>query len=99
MKKIAEFSGEANELDIDEWLFNLTNLFTKMKLTDEAKVFETMGKLTGAALRWYQENLESFTNWEEAEQGLRDRFKEFTSDNQLMQEFFQVYQEENQSVI
>ena len=27
MKKIPEFSGEENELDIDEWLFDLTNLF------------------------------------------------------------------------
>ncbi|CAF1453811.1 unnamed protein product [Rotaria sordida] len=31
MKKIAEFSGEANELDIDEWLFDLNNLFSLMK--------------------------------------------------------------------
>jgi hypothetical protein len=62
LKKILEFSGESNELDIDEWLFDLTNLFLLMKLKDEIKIFETMGKLTGPALRWYQENLKSFTN-------------------------------------
>jgi len=98
MKKIPEFSGEPNEFDINEWLFDLTNLFTKMKLEDETKIFETMAKLAGPALRWYQENLGSFTNWEDAQKGLRDRFKEFKSYNQLMQEFFQIYQEENQSV-
>ena len=65
MKKIAEFSGEPNELDIDEWLFDLTNLFSLMKLKDETRILETMGKLTGPALRWYQENLTSFTNWKE----------------------------------
>ena len=31
MKKIMEFSGESNELDIDEWLFDLTNIYTVMK--------------------------------------------------------------------
>jgi len=31
MKKIAEFSGESNELNVDEWLLDLTNLFTLMK--------------------------------------------------------------------
>ncbi|CAF1477986.1 unnamed protein product, partial [Rotaria sp. Silwood1] len=60
MKKIAEFSGEADEIDIDEWIFDLNNLFSLMKLKDEIKVLETMGKLTGPALRWYQENLRSF---------------------------------------
>ncbi|CAF4160684.1 unnamed protein product, partial [Adineta steineri] len=54
MKKIMEFSGESNELDIDEWLTDLTNLFGLMKLKDETKILETMGKLTGSALRWYQ---------------------------------------------
>ncbi|CAF4472894.1 unnamed protein product [Rotaria socialis] len=57
-----------------------------------------MGKLTGPALRWYQENLRSFTTWDDAEKALRDRFKEFTSGSQLMQEFFQLYQDENQSI-
>ncbi|CAF0786937.1 unnamed protein product [Rotaria sordida] len=99
MKKVTEFSGEANELDIDEWLFDLNNLFSLMKLKGETKILETMGKLTGPALRWYQENLKSFTNWSDAEKALRDRFKEFTSDSQLMQEFFYIHQEENQSVI
>lgn len=99
MKKIAEFSGESNELDIDEWLFDLTNLFSLMKLKDESKILETMGKLTGPALRWYQENLRSFINWDDAEQTLRNRFKEFIPDSQLMREFFQIQQEENQSVI
>ena len=47
-----------------------------------------MGKLTGSALRWYQENLRSFTKWEDTEKALPDRFKEFTSDSQIMQEFF-----------
>ncbi len=98
MKKIIEFSGESNELDIDEWLFDLTNLFTLMKLKDETKILETMGKLVGPALRWYQENLKSFTNWNDAERALRDRFKEFISDGQLMQEFFQIRQQENQSI-
>jgi len=51
LKKIAEFSGEHNELDVDEWLFDLTNLFSLMKLKDESKILETMGKLTGSALR------------------------------------------------
>ncbi|CAF1349799.1 unnamed protein product, partial [Rotaria sordida] len=99
MKKIAEFSGEANELDIDEWLFDLNNLFSLMKLKDETRILETMGKLTGPALRWYQENLRSFINWSDAEKALRDRFKEFTSDSQLMQEFFYIYQKGDQSVI
>ncbi|CAF3824030.1 unnamed protein product, partial [Rotaria sp. Silwood1] len=52
MKKIAEFSGEDNELDIDEWLFDLNNLFSVMKLKDETRNLERMGKLTGPALRW-----------------------------------------------
>ncbi|CAF4909491.1 unnamed protein product, partial [Rotaria sp. Silwood1] len=99
MKKIAEFSGEADEIDIDEWIFDLNNLFSLMKLKDETKVLETMGKLTGPALRWYQENLRSFITWNDAEKKLRDRFKEFTSNSQLMQEFFNIHQEENQSVI
>ncbi|CAM4982494.1 unnamed protein product [Rotaria socialis] len=98
MKKIIEFSGEFNETDIDEWLFDLNNLFSLMKLKDETKILETMGKLTGPALRWYQENLRSFTKWDDAEKALRDRFKEFTSGSQLMQEFFQLYQNENQSI-
>jgi hypothetical protein len=98
LKKILEFSGESNELDIDEWLFDLTNLFSLMKLKDETKILETMGKLTGPALRWYQENLRSFIDWDDTETALRNRFKEFTSDSQLMQEFFQIQQEENQSV-
>lgn len=98
MKKILEFSGEDNELDIDEWLFDLTNLFSLMKLKDETKILETMGKLTGPALRWYQENLRSFTEWNDAEKALKDRFKTFTSGSQMMQEFFQIQQEENQSI-
>jgi len=98
MKKIAEFSGESSELDVDEWLFDLTNLFSLMKLKDETKILETMGKLTGPALRWYQENLTSFTSWNSAEKALRNRFKKFTSDSELMQEFFQIQQEENQSI-
>ena len=40
MKKIIEFSGEANDLDIDEWLYDLTNLFSLMKLKDETKILE-----------------------------------------------------------
>ena len=99
MKKILEFSGESSDLDIDEWLFDLTNLFSVMKLKDETRILETMGKLTGPALRWYQENLRSFTTWESAEQSLRNRFKEYTSDSQVLHEFFQIRQEENQSVI
>ena len=98
MKKMIEFSGECNELDIDEWLFDLNNLFLIMKLKDESKILETMGKLTGPALRWYQENLRSFIKWEDTEKVLPDRFKEFTSDSQIMQEFFQIKQEEGQSV-
>lgn len=99
MKKISEFSGESNEFDIDEWLYDLTNLFSLMKLKDDARILETMGKLTGPALRWYQENLKSFTSWSNAERALRDRFKEPSSNSQLMQEFFNIRQEENQSVI
>ncbi|CAF2735292.1 unnamed protein product [Rotaria sp. Silwood2] len=98
LKKRIEFSGDVNELDIDEWLFHVNNLFSLMRLKDETKILETMGKLTGPALRWYQENLRSFINWNDAEKALRDRFKEFGSDSQLMQEFFHIYQEENQSV-
>jgi hypothetical protein len=78
LKKINDFSGESNELDIDEWLFDLTNLFSLMKLTDETKILLTMGKLTGFALRWYQENLTTFCDWKEAEDALRDRFQTFT---------------------
>ena len=98
MKKIIEFSGESNDLDIDEWLYDLTNLFSLMKLKDETKILETMGKLNGSALRWYQENLTSFHDWESAEKALRDRFTEFTLDSHMMQEFFQLKQEENQSI-
>jgi hypothetical protein len=98
MKKIIEFSGESIEMDIDEWLYDLTNLFSLMKLKDETKILETMGKLTGPALRWYQENLTSFNDWRSAEKSLRNRFKPFISDSQLMQEFFQLRQEENQSI-
>ena len=99
MKKILEFSGESTDLDINEWLFDLTNLFSVMKLKDETKILETMGKLTGPALQWYKENLRSFTTWKNAEQSLRNRFKEYTSDSQVLHEFFQIRQEENQSVI
>ncbi|CAF1367482.1 unnamed protein product [Rotaria sordida] len=99
MKKIAEFSGEANETDIDEWLFDLNNLFSLMKLKDETRILETMSKLTGPALQWYEDDLRLFTNWSDTEKALRDRFKEFTSNSQLIQEFFYIYQEENQSVI
>jgi hypothetical protein len=98
MRKLADFSGEPDEIDIEEWLYDLTNLFSLMKLKDETKILETMGKLTGPALRWYQENLRSFTGWEDAERSLRDRFKEFVSGSQVLQEFFQLQQEENQSV-
>ena len=99
MKKIMEFSGESNELDIDEWLFDLTNIYTVMKLSDQARILETMGKLTGPALRWYQENLQSFDDWAHAENALRNRFREFTSVSQLMQDFFNAQQMENESVI
>jgi hypothetical protein len=98
LKKITEFSGASNELDIDEWLYDFTNLFSIMKLKDETKILETMGKLTGPAVRWYQENVQPYTKWEDAEKALKDRFKEFISAGQLMQEFFQIQQEENQSV-
>ena len=47
-----------------------------------------MGTLTGSALRWYQENLKSFICWDAAEKALKDRFKKFTSDSQLMQGIF-----------
>ncbi|CAF4876698.1 unnamed protein product [Rotaria sp. Silwood1] len=83
IKKITEFLGESNETDIDEWLVDLNNLFSIMKFKDETTILETMGKLTGSALRWYQENLRSFTNWNDAEKPLRDRFKEFTSDKKV----------------
>ena len=99
MKKIPEFSGEENELDIDEWLFDLTNLFSLMKLNDETKILEAMGKLTGPALRWYQQHLHTFINWKQTEQALQERFKEHTSDSQVMKEFFQLHQEEHQSII
>ena len=99
MKKILEFSGESNELDIDEWLFDLTNLYTVMELNDKAKILETMGKLTGPALRWYQENLQSFQSWEETETALRNRFQEFTTVSQLMQDLYNSRQMENESVI
>jgi hypothetical protein len=98
MKKIAEFSGESTDIGIDEWLFDLTNLFSLMKLKDETKILETMGKLTGPALKWYQENLNSFNTWNETEKALKDRFREFTSGSQLIQEFFRTQQEENQTV-
>jgi hypothetical protein len=98
MKKIMEFSGESTDLDIDEWLFDLTNLFSVMKLKAETKILEAMGKLTWPALRWYQENLKSFNSWDDAEKSLKDRFTEFTSDSQLLQEFFQIHQDENQPV-
>ena len=99
LKKILEFSGEDADLEIDEWLFDLTNLFSVMKLKGETKVLETMGKLTGPALGWYKENLRSFTTWGNAEQSLRDRFKKFVSDNEILHDFFTSRQEENQSVI
>ncbi|CAF5118525.1 unnamed protein product, partial [Rotaria magnacalcarata] len=51
IKKIAEFSGESNEIDIDEWLYDLNNLFSLMRLKDETRILETMGKLAGPALR------------------------------------------------
>ncbi|CAF5117619.1 unnamed protein product, partial [Rotaria sp. Silwood1] len=50
------------------------------KLKGETRILETMGTLTGSALRWYQENLRSFINWNDAEKSIGDRFKEFTSD-------------------
>lgn len=98
-KKIPEFSGEDNEQDIEEWLFHLTNLFSLMRLNDETKVPETMGKLTGPALKWYQQHLPEFGDWKEVEEALQERFKEPTSDSQLVREFLQLYQEESQSII
>ena len=98
MKKIHEFSGESDEPDIDEWLYDLTNLFSLMKSQDETKILLTMGKLTGPALRWYQENLTSFSDWNEAEEALRSRFKTLASTGQLIQEFFQLRQEDDQSI-
>lgn len=98
LKKIPEFSGEDNEHEINEWLFDLTNLFSLIKLNDETKILETMSKLTGPALRWYQQNLPTFRDWKSTEKALQERFKEHTSDGQLMREFFQLYQEENQSI-
>ncbi|CAF1610950.1 unnamed protein product, partial [Adineta ricciae] len=98
MKKINEFSGESDESDIDEWLYDLTNLFSLMKLQDETKVLMAMGKLTGSALRWYQENLTLFDGWKEAEDALHNRFQTSASIGQLIQEFFQLRQEEEQSV-
>ncbi|CAM4849420.1 unnamed protein product [Rotaria magnacalcarata] len=68
------------------------------EIKNETRILETMGKLAGPALRWYQENLRSFINWNDAEKALRNRFKEFTSNSQLMQEFVHIHQEENQSV-
>jgi hypothetical protein len=98
MKKMSEFSGESTNIGIDEWLFDLTNLFSLMKLKDETRILETMGKLTGPALKWYQENLRSFNSWDDTEKALKNRFREFTSSSQLIQEFFQMQQEENQTV-
>lgn len=98
LKKIPEFSGETNEVDVDEWLSNLTNLFDMIKLSHAARILETMGKLNGSALRWYQENLTKFTGWETVENALRERFTERLSNSQLMQELMQLRQEENQSV-
>ncbi|CAF1541480.1 unnamed protein product, partial [Adineta ricciae] len=57
-----------------------------------------MGKLTGSALRWYQENLTLFDSWKEAEDALHNRFRTSASIGQLIQEFFQLRQEEEQSV-
>ncbi|CAF4331876.1 unnamed protein product, partial [Rotaria magnacalcarata] len=42
IKKIIEFSGESNEMDIDEWLYDLNNLISLMKLIDETRILETM---------------------------------------------------------
>ena len=70
LKKINEFSGESNELDIDEWLYDLTKVFSLMQLKDETRILETMAKLTGSVLQWYQENLTLFDSWEEAEKSL-----------------------------
>lgn len=99
IKKILEFSGEENEQDIDEWLFDLTSLFSIMKLTDETKIIMIMSKLTGPALKWYQQQLSSFSSWEETETALQERFKRSTSTNQLIREFLQLRQEENQSIM
>ena len=98
LKKIPEYAGETSEFDIDEWLSNLTGLFDMIKLNGAARILETMGKLNGSALRWYQENLAKFTGWEEVENALRERFTERLSNSQLMQELMQIQQEENQSV-
>ncbi len=45
-------------------------------------------------MKWYQKNSSPFITWDDAENTLRDQFKEFTSGNQLMQEFFQIEQEQ-----
>lgn len=99
LKKIPEFSGEDNEEDIEEWLLDLTSLFSLMKLTDETKMLETMGKLTGPALKWYQQQLSNLSAWEDITEALQERFKKPTSTNQLVLEFLQLRQEENQSII
>jgi hypothetical protein len=49
LKKILEFSGESNELDIDEWLFDLTNLYSLMKLNDETN-FGNDGKINRTSI-------------------------------------------------
>ena len=76
----------------------MTNLFSLLKLKDETRILETMGKLTGPALKWYQENIRSFNNWNDTEKALKDRFREFSSSSQLIHEIFQMQQEENQTV-
>ncbi|CAF5052130.1 unnamed protein product [Rotaria sp. Silwood1] len=77
---MAEFSGEANEIDIDEWLFDLNNLFSLMKLKGETKILETMGKLTGPALRWRYRKSRQFISEQQAitvlQNGVKNLLKE-----------------------
>lgn len=98
LKKVPEFSGETSDLDVDEWLSNLIDLFDMIKLNGTARILETMGKLNGVALQWYQANLTKFSGWEQAENALRERFTEQLSTGRLTQELMRMQQGENQSV-
>lgn len=75
------------------------SLSVLLQPNDQTKILETMGKLTGLALRWYHGNLQSFFSWDDTENALRNRFKEFTSTSQLLEDLLNTCQQENESVI
>ena len=45
MRKLGDYSRDSDAIDVEEWQFELTNLFASMKLKDKARVSEPYSEL------------------------------------------------------